>query len=91
MHCINTLLQGPYFSELDLAQVTAQQAQRPTGAHACMRVQIQTQALVTHTQIGHELDQLEQQMLGDAGGPSTNLDESGMFSVQVGWLVWLTI
>jgi hypothetical protein len=27
---------------------------------------------------------MEQQMLGDAGGPSTNLDESGMFSVQVG-------
>lgn len=39
-------------------------------------------------QIGHELDQLERQMLGEdaaaAAGPSTNLDESGMFSVQVG-------
>eukprot|EP00879_Flechtneria_rotunda_P011637 GHRR01012156.1.p1 GENE.GHRR01012156.1~~GHRR01012156.1.p1 ORF type:complete len:518 (+),score=186.72 GHRR01012156.1:322-1875(+) len=54
VHCINTLLQGPYFSELDLAQ------------------------------IGYELDQLERQMLDDAAaGPSSNLDESGMFSVQV--------
>jgi len=34
--------------------------------------------------MGHELDQLERQMLEDAAGPSSNLDESGMFSVQVG-------
>lgn len=38
-------------------------------------------------QIGHELDQLERQMLDAevlaAAGPSSNLDESGMFSVQV--------
>jgi hypothetical protein len=58
VHCINTLLQGPIFSEVDLAH------------------------------IGHELDQLERAVLGDAGaaaaaGTSTNLDESGMFSVQV--------
>ncbi|KAF6259414.1 ataxin-3 [Scenedesmus sp. NREL 46B-D3] len=57
VHCINTLLQGPYFNELDLAQ------------------------------IGHELDQLERQMLDSeaqaAAGPSSNLDESGMFSIQV--------
>jgi hypothetical protein len=34
-------------------------------------------------QIGQELDQLERQMLEDAAGPSSNLDESGMFSIQV--------
>jgi hypothetical protein len=38
-------------------------------------------------QIGHELDQLERQMLDAeaqaAAGPSSNLDESGMFSIQV--------
>lgn len=42
--------------------------------------------LLTPQQIGLELDQLEREMLGaeaDADGPSTNLDESGMFNVQV--------
>lgn len=38
-------------------------------------------------QIGHELDQLERQMLDPetaaAAGQSSNLDESGMFSIQV--------
>jgi hypothetical protein len=38
-------------------------------------------------QIGHELDQLERQMLDAeaqaAAGSSSNLDESGMFSIQV--------
>lgn len=34
-------------------------------------------------QIGVELDQLERQMLEDAAGASSNLDESGMFSIQV--------
>eukprot|EP00775_Hariotina_reticulata_P008212 gene8212-8404_t len=54
VHCINTLLQGPFFSELDLAQ------------------------------IGHELDKLEQQMLGDVEGmEGANVDDSGMFSIQV--------
>ncbi|KAF8068390.1 Ataxin-3-like protein [Scenedesmus sp. PABB004] len=57
VHCLNTLLQGPMFSELDLASM------------------------------GAELDALEREMLGDdaaavAGEPG-NMDDSGMFSVQV--------
>jgi hypothetical protein len=108
MHCINTLLQGPFFSELDLAQVcrvvlnaglaglphlTAWRTQH-AHAPACLHHPPRDPTLAgTHThhatptkQIGQELDALEREVLGadaDAVGPSTNLDESGMFSVQV--------
>jgi ataxin-3 len=34
-------------------------------------------------QIGHELDALERAVLEDASGMLSNLDESGMFSIQV--------
>lgn len=44
-------------------------------------------ACAQSSQIGQELDQLEQQILDEesraAAGPSSNLDESGMFSIQV--------
>ncbi|VEL18390.1 unnamed protein product [Protopolystoma xenopodis] len=53
-HCLNALLQGPYFTVVDLAD------------------------------IARKLDDEESQSLGISNpGKSQNMDESGMFSVQV--------
>jgi ataxin-3 len=57
-HCLNALLQGPYFTAIDLAELARQ------------------------------LDQQEQDALGNVGAgsrhvKSQNMDDSGFFSVQV--------
>lgn len=62
-HCLNALLQGPYFTAVDLAT------------------------------IGHQMDDEERQRMSEAGTteeynrflqePSSNVDDSGYFSVQV--------
>ncbi|KAF9957975.1 Ataxin-3 [Mortierella alpina] len=57
-HCLNALLQGPYFTAIDLAE------------------------------LAHQLDQREQDALGNFGSgsgdvKSQNMDDSGFFSVQV--------
>ena len=49
----------------------------------CVAARWWTMVASARVQIGQELDQLERQMLEDAAGPSSNLDESGMFSIQV--------
>jgi hypothetical protein len=39
VHCINTLLQGPYFNELDLAQVIVVAVMGDDGPSCCERWQ----------------------------------------------------
>jgi hypothetical protein len=58
-----------------------------TTANTATVVVVHLHLFYQQSQIGHELDQLERQMLDAeaqaAAGPSSNLDESGMFSIQV--------
>jgi hypothetical protein len=44
VHCINTLLQGPYFNELDLAQVIVVAVMKDDGPSCCERWQNECRA-----------------------------------------------
>ena len=91
VHCLNTLLQGPYFSGFELGQV------RPSLSVTVLvlcSANLQKCHSAHSLQIAQELDQMERAFMTEGGVDSAdflkfmgedsgNVAESGLFSIQV--------
>ena len=91
VHCLNTLLQGPYFSGFELGQVRPSLMVTVLVLVHCNPPECHS----THSlQIAQELDQMERAFMTEGGVDSAdflnfmgedsgNVAESGLFSIQV--------
>ena len=93
VHALNTLLQGPYFTAVDLSQVpccTTLHVRRAGTQQHCALIRCPAACL----QIAQELDALEKQYMAESGvegedfvnflaEESGNVSSDGFFSIQV--------